>query len=107
MWFFEMSGTKLVSQVTAISLPSRATSVIVIPQPSAGQALATGAVDVDPAAVGPEAEPSEGSSLPHATRAKVMIEAGTMIRWNRFLDSAYSSIRSQEPRRLGPSEATR
>jgi hypothetical protein len=59
MWFLEASGTKLVSQVMAISSPARATPTIVILQPSAGQALATGVVEVDPAAVGSDAvEPS-------------------------------------------------
>src|SRR3990172_3592642 len=87
MWFFETSGSKLASQVTAISSPSRAASTIVMAQPSAGHALATGPEDVGPVAGGPAVAPSEGSSLPQAAKAMAEIEMSTMIRWTKLLDT--------------------
>src|SRR3990172_10613895 len=92
MWFFETSGSKLASQVTAISLPSRAASTILMAQPSAGHALATGAWGVDPAACETEAEPPEDSSLPQATKARAETDTSTTIRWAMLLDTGFSSV---------------
>src|SRR3990172_2441735 len=87
MWFFETSGSKLASQVTAISLPSRAASTIVMAQPSAGHALATGPEDVGPAAGGSTVAPSEGPSFPQAAKAMAEIEVSMTIRWTKLLDT--------------------
>src|SRR3990172_10857398 len=93
MWFFETSGSKLASHVTAISSPSRAASTIVMAQPSAGHALATGPEDVAPAAGASAVAPSEGSSLPQAAKAMAEMEVSTTIRWTKPLDTGDSSGR--------------